>query len=233
MHPFSLSPEAIARVTARCGKAHPFDSLVPARTALVVVDMQNGFMQAGVAHSLCPMAERVVPAVNRLAGALRRAGGSVFWVQNTHGPTTLEDWSVMYNALTPARRAARIAAMTPGNPGHDFWAGLDIQPHDQIVPKYRYSAFIQGSSDLPEQLRAQGFDTVLICGTVTNTCCESSARDATMLNFRTIMVSDGLAAQNDAEHAASLTAFYLIFGDVLTVDEVIGAFSADKGANLR
>jgi len=101
------------------------------------------------------------------------------------------------------------------------------------VPTYRYSAFIQGSSDLPEQLRAQGFDTVLICGTVTNTCCESSARDATMLNFRTIMVSDGLAAQNDAEHAASLTAFYLIFGDVLTVDEVIGAFSADKGANLR
>ena len=120
--------------------------------------------------------------------------------------------------------------MTPGNPGHDFWAGLDIKPHDQIVPKYRYSAFIQGSSDLPEQLRAKGFDTVLICGTVTNTCCESSARDATMLNFRTIMVSDGLAAQNDAEHAASLTAFYLIFGDVLTVDEVIDAFSADNEA---
>jgi ureidoacrylate peracid hydrolase len=230
MHPFSLSSAATARVTARCGKAHPFDKIDPTRTALVVIDMQNGFMDAGVAHALCPMALQIVPAVNRLADALRNAGGGVFWVQNTHGPTTLRDWSAMYDALTPARRAARIAAMTPGNPGHEFWAGLNISPDDTIVPKYRYSAFIQGSSDLPEQLRTSGFDTVLICGTVTNTCCESSARDAAMLNFSTIMVSDGNAAQNDAEHAASLTAFYLIFGDVLTVDEVIGAFSADKGA---
>ena len=51
-----------------------------------------------------------------------------------------------------------------------------------------------GTSDLPERLRARGFDTVLITGTVTNVCCESSARDANMTNFRTIMVSDGNAA---------------------------------------
>jgi ureidoacrylate peracid hydrolase len=78
---------------------------------------------------------------------------------------------------------------------------------------------------LPDRLRAEGFETVLICGTVTNTCCESLARDASMLNFRTVMVSDGNAAQNDAEHAASLTAFYLILSDVLTVAEATAAFT--------
>jgi ureidoacrylate peracid hydrolase len=106
--------------------------------------------------------------------------------------------------------------------------GLDVQVGDEIVRKYRYSAFIQGSSDLPERLRARGLDTVLITGTVTNVCCESSARDAMMLNFRTVMVSDGCAAATDAEHAASLVAFYLQFGDVLTVDECIAGFAMNK-----
>jgi Isochorismatase family len=58
-------------------------------------------------------------------------------------------------------------------------------------------------------------------GTVTNVCCESTARDAMMLNFRTIMVSDGNAAANAEEHNASLIAFYLTFGDVMDTDFVI------------
>ena len=55
--------------------------------------------------------------------------------------------------------------------------------------------------------RARGFDTVLITGTVTNVCCESSARDGIMTNFRTIMVSGGNAALSQAEHEASLAGF--------------------------
>ena len=62
---------------------------------------------------------------------------------------------------------------------------------------------------------------MLITGTVTNVCCESSARDAMMMNFKTLMVTDGNAAANDAEHNASLAAFYLTFGDVMTTDELI------------
>ena len=96
-----------------------------------------------------------------------------------------------------------------------------MKPEDEIVQKHRFSAFIQGASDLPQRLTAQSIDTVLITGTVTNVCCESSARDAMMLNFRTVMVSDGNAANNDQEHASSLIAFYLNFGDVLTTDEAI------------
>ena len=98
--------------------------------------------------------------------------------------------------------------------------GFEIE--DEIVKKYRFSAFLPGASDLPARLRARGFDTVLITGTVTNVCCESSARDAMMSNFRVIMVSDGNAALTQAEHEASLTAFYLTFGDVMDTDMIIG-----------
>ena len=72
-------------------------------------------------------------------------------------------------------------------------------------------------------MRARGFDTVLITGTVTNVCCESSARDANMTNFRTIMISDGNAAATQEEHDASLAAFYNSFGDVMDTDLVIEA----------
>ena len=88
--------------------------------------------------------------------------------------------------------------------------------------KYRFSAFLPGASDLPERLRARGFDTVLITGTVTNVCCESSARDAMMTNFRAVMVSDGNAASSQTEHEASLSAFYSTFGDVMDTAMVIG-----------
>ena len=70
-------------------------------------------------------------------------------------------------------------------------------------------------------LRARGIDTLLITGTVTSVCCESTARDAMMLNFKTIMVTDGNAAMTDDDHAASLVAFYLTFGDIMSTDMLI------------
>ena len=95
-----------------------------------------------------------------------------------------------------------------------------------MVEKKRFSAFIQGSSELAEVLRARGLDTLLITGTVTGVCCESTARDAMMLNFKTIMVSDACAARSDGEHGAALVAFYVTFGDVMTTDEVVAALQA-------
>ena len=99
------------------------------------------------------------------------------------------------------------------------------------VEKNRYSAFIQGSSDLADVLRARGLDTLLITGTVTNVCCESTARDAMMLNFKTVMITDGNAAVTDEDHNASLTAFYLIFGDIMSTDFAIDCLkrNAQKG----
>lgn len=71
---------------------------------------------------------------------------------------------------------------------------------------------------------------MLITGTVTNVCCESSARDAMMTNFKTIMVSDGNAAMTRAERDAALSAFYNIFGDVMDTDMLVGALERGRAA---
>ena len=63
--------------------AHPHADLDPRRTALIVVDLQNAFMDDAVGHAVCPMAREIVPNVNRLASVVRGAGGGVFWIKNT------------------------------------------------------------------------------------------------------------------------------------------------------
>jgi ureidoacrylate peracid hydrolase len=229
MHKVSIPQSIVDRVIERRGRAHVYDDLDPAKTVLVVVDMQNAFMLPGVAHTLCPMAQEIVPNINRLAAAVRETGGAVIWVRTTFTEQALRDWSTYFEMVTPERTRKRIEALTAGSKGHEFWSALDVRPDDAIVEKNRFSAFIQGSSNLAELLRARGLDTVLVTGTVTNVCCESTARDAMMLNFKTIMVSDANAAGTDAEHNASLTAFYLTFGDVLSTDEVIAALRRKAG----
>jgi ureidoacrylate peracid hydrolase len=86
---------------------------------------------------------------------------------------------------------------------------------------------LPGASDIEAQLNRRGVDTVVITGTLTNVCCESSARDAMMRNFQVIMVPDGNATYNDTLHNASLTSLSIVFADLMTSDEVIQALGAD------
>ncbi len=222
MNGTTIPEEITARVVSRRGTDHPFADLDPRRTALVVIDLQNGFMDEAVGHAVCPAAREIVPNVNRLANAVRGSGGGVFWVQNTHDAACLTEWSVMQEMSTLAKRTARWQSMSEGTPGHALWPALDVRPEDDIVRKYRFSAFLPGASDLPARLRTRGFEWVLITGTITNVCCESSARDAMMTNFRVIMVSDGNAAGTQAEHDASLISLYSTFTDLMDTDFLIG-----------
>ena len=229
MHTLSIPQSVVDRVVARRGREHVYDALDPARTALVVVDMQNAFMLAGVAHALCPMAEKIVPNINRLAQAVRMTGGTVIWIKTTFKDDALKNWSTYFEMVKPEQGARRVAALTAGNKGHELWAALDVRADDLIVEKNRFSAFIQGSSNLAEVLRERGLDTVLITGTVTNVCCESTARDAMMLNFKT---TDGNAAVTDEDHNASLCAFYLTFGDVMPTDMLVTCLERNARGNL-
>jgi len=232
MHTLSIPQSVVDRVVARRGREHVHEVLDPARTALVVVDMQNAFMLPGVAHALCPMAEKIVPNINRLAQAVRLTGGTVIWIKTTFKDDALKNWSTYFEMVKPEQGARRVAALTAGSKGHELWAALDVRTDDLIVEKNRFSAFIQGSSNLAEVLRERGLDTVLITGTVTNVCCESTARDAMMLNFKTIMVTDGNAAVTDEDHNASLCAFYLTFGDVMPTDMLVTCLERNAGRNL-
>ncbi|MEX0751995.1 MAG: isochorismatase family cysteine hydrolase [Xanthobacteraceae bacterium] len=227
MHKLAISPATAARVKARSGKEHPFDVLDPRRTALLAIDLQNYFLKPG-AQGETPNARGIVPAVNRLAAELRRRGGHVVWIRNgTAG--TRQNWSIFHLYLmTPERQKRRYKEMQSGGDGYEFWHALDIEPGDAKLAKKRFSAFIRGSSRIERHLRGRGIDTVLIAGTATNVCCESTARDAMMLNFKVVMVADALAARSDELHNATLTAFYSNFGDVQTVSEVLA--SLDRGA---
>ena len=231
MHKLAIPQSVIDRVAARHGREHIHDDIDPKKTALIVVDMQNAFMLPGVAHAPCPMAEKIVPNINRLALAVRAAGGTVVWIKTTYTVETLQSWSTLYGMLGPKRSAKRAEALSTNSKGHELWPTLDVRPEDLIVEKNRYSAFIQGSSKLAEQLRTRGLDTLLITGTVTNVCCESTARDAMMLNFKTVMITDGNAAMTDEDHNASLIGFYLIFGDIMSTDFAIDCLkrNASKG----
>ena len=221
MNWFDPPAELVERALARRGTLHPHADLDPKRTALVVVDLQNAFMDDEIGHAVCPMARDIVPNVNRLAAVVRGAGGGVFWIRNTYDARSAQEWSHSDTMLTEEARRRRIGAMSEGTKGHELWPELDVRPEDEIVRKYRFSAFMPGTCELAYRLRSRGFDTVLITGTVTNVCCESSARDAMMTNFRTVMVSDANAAMTMEEHNASLIAFYAIFGDVMDTDFVI------------
>jgi ureidoacrylate peracid hydrolase len=231
MHTLAIPKSVVDRVIERRGREHVYDTLDPAKSALVVVDMQNAFMLPGVAHSLCPMAEKIVP-INRLAQTVRDTGGTVFWIKTTFTEEALRSWSTYFEMVSPQRVAKRIEALTADSEGHQLWSGLDVRPDDPIVEKDRFSAFIQGSSDLAAVLSARGLNTIMVTGTVTNVCCESTARDAMMLNFKTIMVTDGNAATTDEDHNASLIAFYLTFGDIMSTDMLIGCLKRNAGQRV-
>jgi ureidoacrylate peracid hydrolase len=232
MHKTVISQSVIDRVVKRRGREHIFDNLVPAKTALVVVDMQNGFMVPELGHAPCAMAHEIVPNINRLAKAVRDTGGKVIWIQTAYHDETLQSWSISYEMVGKRGAERRKFSLSPQNKGYEIFPDLKVESDDLIVVKNRYSAFIQGSSNIEEVLKSRGLDTLLITGTVTNVCCESTARDAMMRNYRTIMITDGNAAATDEDHNAALNNFYLTFGDVMSTDFVIDCLKRNAQVGL-
>jgi ureidoacrylate peracid hydrolase len=218
MHNYIIPQSVKDRVIKRQGKLLSHDSIDAGRTALVVVDMQNYFVAEGFAAEV-PKARDIVPNINRMAKALRAAGGTVVWVQTT-ATGAMEHWTNHHNhMLTPERVDKRLTQLNEGHDGFKVYPNLETLPADLRIKKIKYSAFIAGSSDIDVQLKSRGIDTLLVTGTVTNVCCESTARDAMMLDYRVVMLSDGNASLTDEEHAASLNNFLIFFGDVMTADE--------------
>lgn len=215
---FDLPEPVLARALKRRDRLHFMETLAPQRTAMLVIDMQNAYVGRGE-PAYVPEAHKVVQNINRLADSLRAAGGTVVWVLNTLGPEA-ENWRPYRHFRRPELLQAMVAALTPGNPGHELWPEMDRRPHDLSIQKTRYSAMIQGSSDLDERLRQAGIDTIIITGTLTNVCCESTARDAMMLNYDVVVISDATAAHSPEEHSASLGSIYAAFADVMSASEV-------------
>jgi len=216
MHTIAIPAWALERGRAM----NFFPSLELAKTALIVVDMQNGFMLAdmptGNQHAI-----DIVPNVNRLATAFRDAGSKVVWTRHTYveaTPFAPPAWQL----TDQFRYREALETLRPGARGHSLHADMAVEAADLVTDKYRYSAFIQNSSGLDAALRADGIDTIVVSGTVTNCCCESTARDGNMLGYKTYFVSDATAAPTDEEHNAALLSMAALFADVRSTDEMLG-----------
>ena len=222
-----LRPEHIEKITVRDGGPHSVTAFVPQTTALVVIDMQNFYMKEG-ASSYCPSAQAIVPKVNRLADAVRRFGAPVIWVRNVTNTEAFKSWSHHYERMTQARIDIRKRELAKDGDGFRFWHEMDVRDTDIKIDKIRYSAFIPGASNLEKVLGENGVDTIIICGVATNVCVESTARDAMMINYRTLIVEDACAASSINAHETSLNTLYLNFGDVQMTDQVIASLGVDK-----
>src|SRR6266849_2837289 len=230
MHKIEISPAVMERVKALRGRTHIFDHLNPVRTAHIIVDLQNGFMEPGAAVEI-PQAREIVPNVNRISAAVRAAGGLNVFIRYLIDDTAITQWSTWFTYFTtPERRRALNETFCRGCHGFELWPELEVQTKALIVDKTRFGAFVPGSSDLHDILQARGIDTLIVTGTATNVCCESTARDAMQMNYKVIFVADGNAASSDAEHNATLNNMATHFVDVMTTDEVIGVLQAAAAA---
>jgi len=174
-----------------------------ARTALMLVDLQNDFIHPDGAYarggakadSIAALPARLKP----VAETVRRAGG---WIVSTH--FTLIPGRDGEPLISPHLKALR-PFLGPGDfaPGSFGQALLDdLQPADLSVEKVAFSAFYQ--SRLEFVLNRAGIDTLVFAGIVTNGGVASTLRDAHVRDFATLLLRDGCAAFSDATHDATV-----------------------------
>ena len=211
VHDWHIEEREYARQESRRGRRHAYETLDPQATALVVVDMVPFFLNEN------PYSRAIVPNVSLIADALRQAGGTVVWVLPGAGKRTAVNDEFLGPDIAEMFRRSGGEGPLPQRLWHEF----EVHDEDLLVEKTAASAFFPGRSPLPGLLDSRRITTVLITGTVTNVCCESSARDASTLGYRVIMVADANAARRDQDHNATLYTVYRTFGDVRPTIDVL------------
>lgn len=207
------------------------DSLTPARTALLVIDMQRDFLlpegyaaQAGL--DIAPLVATIRP-IEKLIAAGRKAGLLIVHTREGHVPD-LSDCPP-YKLERSRRAGAEIGSKGPlgrllvrGEVGHDFVEALRPLEQEIVVDKPGYSAFAH--TGLQQALTKRSIETLILTGVTTDVCVSSTLRAATDLGYRCITVSDACASSDLSLHKASLAMIAVeggIFGEVATSAEVI------------
>lgn len=189
----------------------------PGNTALVVIDMQRAFVDAG-APGECVGAREFVPKINELAATCRRLKIPVIFVKGGRR-ADLSDSGLMED-MYPGQPDDEMKPLE-GRKGAEFCDGLDVTPDDYIVPKKRYSALISGSSSLELLLRGLGRDSFIICGVATDVCVGTTTTDAMMLGFKVFFVGDLTATFSEERQKIALEVYNTHFAKVMTSDEVM------------
>jgi ureidoacrylate peracid hydrolase len=183
----------------------------PARTAVLVVDMLNDFLDPNGAMPLAD-GHRLYSPIRRLLAVARAHGSPVIWLCDTHPPRDREFDKRTVHCLTGTWGAQIADALEPAD-------------DEYRVPKRRYSGFFE--TDLDLRLRELGIAHVILSGVVTNICVRSTAHDAFFRGYDVIVVEDCVAATGPREQESSLFDIDTHFGTVSSLEEVVVVF--DRG----
>jgi nicotinamidase-related amidase len=210
------------------------DVIDPARTVMVVVDMQNDFVAEG-AKLRSAQAAAMVPRLAETLKTCREKGIRVIYTAHVHR----RDGSDMglYDDLYPP--IADRSSLVDGTSGVDIFKDLAPTPGEHVIKKHRYSAFF--ATDLDLILREWGITTVVVSGTTTENCCHATARDAMFHNYQVVFLSDttgtfdypdvGQGAMSaDEVHRATLTILAFSTAHVMTAAEFVGRIRTEDGA---
>lgn len=187
-------------------------------TALLVVDMQNGFVAEGATYET-PGARAIIPRLEHLLRFARERAMPIVWTQSDHSAP----YSGVLLAKFPTIREDKY--LWKGTTSFELYPRMPqpLEGESRVV-KHKYDAFFE--TDLDAILRNQRVDTVIITGTATNVCCESTARSAFFHDYRVVFLSDCTASFDEAMHQASLKTIDMFFGRVMTTDELLGELTA-------
>jgi len=196
----------------------PDFALNPATTALINVDMQRCFVEG--TPLAAPRGIDLARQLNRLTAACREAGITVV---HTRGWLRRDGSNVgsVADLVPPFIRDL----YTEGAPTAEIHDAVVVEDGDVILDKPRYGAFT--GTDLESRLRSQGIDTVIVTGIATNICCDTTAREASQLDFHVFFLSDGTATKDmngvSAEDLQRATCASLgqVFAQIATIDEMI------------
>jgi nicotinamidase-related amidase len=201
-----------------------FFSIDPARCALIVIDMQNAFVAEGAPFET-PGARLMIPRLERLIRRARELRMPVVWTQSDHRPP----YGGLMLAKFPAITSERV--LWQGEPSFEMYPEM-LQPvegaFEYRIIKHKFDAFFE--TDLDAILRFHHVDTVIVTGTATNACCESTARSAFMRDYKVVFPSDANGTFDEAMHRATLINIDLLFGRVMTTEELLSEIGARTAA---
>lgn len=195
----------------------------PARTVLLVIDMQNDFLLPG-APLESAAGRAMIPTLNLAIESCRAAGIPVVFTAHMHRRTGT-DMGAFAQLYPPVAARAALIAGTPGVEIHPGLARLDT---DELIEKHRYSAFFD--TDLDTLLRGMDIRTVVVAGVTTEDCVQATARDSMFRNFDTVVLSDACATYDhpdlgygamtaDQVHTAALVVLAQSTAHVMTVQQ--------------
>jgi ureidoacrylate peracid hydrolase len=201
----------------------------PARTALLVIDMQNDFVKpegffadAGHDVSTCQAA---VDRTRWLLEQVRPLGIPVFWSRSINPePPKYKLPPLRFRAPRDSEKFEQSVGGTncfkPGSWGAEIVEDLPVGAGDVVIDKPRYNVFFR--TPLEDELRSRGIETLAVAGVTTNCCVESTSRDAFMRDFGVLVLSDCVAAfGNESDlHDASLRNLALFFAVISNAEEL-------------